>query len=193
MDVDAPIARLAEVAPLVRMASRQADDYVTAAYEAHHREVYSFLARTLRDDGEAEDLLQETFLRLSREVRANRVPDQLRGWLFQVAANLATSRFRRRGVVRRWLDRFGASETETPIAPSPEAQMLGRERFAEMEEVLRRLPEASRTALLLAAEGFSGAEIARAIGRSENATRTLLCRARQHIREELEGPEARER
>ena len=56
--------------------------------------------------------------------------------------------------------------------------------------VLADLDPVARTALLLAAEGFSGAEIAAAIGRSESATRTLLCRTRLRVRGRLESPEA---
>ena len=56
--------------------------------------------------------------------------------------------------------------------------------------VLADLDPGARAALLLASEGFSGAEIATAIGRSEAATRTLLCRTRLRVRGRLESPEA---
>src|SRR5262249_28528500 len=86
--VDAPFARVADVAPLARVVTRDADDFVSAAFRAHRDELFTFLARTTRDDDEAEDLVQETFLRLAREARAGRVPDQVRAWLYRVASNL---------------------------------------------------------------------------------------------------------
>jgi RNA polymerase sigma-70 factor, ECF subfamily len=187
--MEAPLAQLAEVAPLVRMSARHADDIVVAAFEAHQHELFTFLARTLRNDAEAEDLVQDTFLRLATEVRAGRVPDQVRAWLYRVATNLATSRFRRRSVVARWLERFAGAEHDAPPEPSPESRVLNRERAAEMERALRTLPEDARLALLLAGEGFPGREIAEALGRSEAATRTLICRSRIRLRTELEGGE----
>lgn len=182
------MARVADVAPLIRFATHDADDYVSAAFEAHRDELFTFLARTTRDDEEAEDLVQETFLRLAREARAGRVPDQLRGWLFRVASNLAMSRFRRRSVVGRFLGRFGASEVD-PQTGSPEQAAIRHERSAAMERALAALPAEARLALTLAGEGFSGREIARAINRSEAATRTLVCRARMRLRADLEAEE----
>jgi len=188
-DVDAPLAHVADVAPLVRLAARDADDFVTSAYHAHHDELYSFLARTTRDDDEAEDLVQEAFLRLAREARAGRIPDQVRAWLYRVGSNLAMSRFRRRGVVNRFLGKFGAGELGGEMA-SPEATVVRRERNAEMERALNALPAEARLALVLAGQGFSGHDVAEAIGRSEAATRTLMCRARIRLRAELEEEDA---
>jgi RNA polymerase sigma factor (sigma-70 family) len=184
-DVDVPIAQLGPVAPATRAGTGLADDFVTAAFEAHRHEIFSFLARTTRDDGEAEDMVQEAFLRLSREARAGRYPDDVRAWLFRVGSNLAMSRFRHRSVVGRWLERFGQQEHDRPALPSPERHAIGRERLADMERALRGLSPDERVALLLASEGFSGREVAEAIGRTEAATRTMICRARMRIRAEL--------
>jgi RNA polymerase sigma factor (sigma-70 family) len=132
-------------------------------------------------------VLQETFLRLAREVRSGRTPEQLRAWLYRVAANLLTSRFRRRSVARRWLERFGAGEGGDDRVPAPEASYLENERYREMERALQLISTEARTALLLAAQGFSGREIAVQLGKSEVATRALMCRARLRVRGELEG------
>ena len=71
----------------------------------------------------------------------------------------------------------------------PEASLLAREGRGELVAALEDLGPDARTALLLSAEGFSGAEIAAAIGRTEAATRTLLCRTRLSVRHRLEGAE----
>lgn len=68
---------------------------------------------------------------------------------------------------------------------------LRAERTALVRAALEHLPRDARVGLLLAANGFSGREIADAIGRTELATRTLICRARMELRERLrmlEGP-----
>ena len=187
--MDLPLARVPDVAPLVRVGARDADDFVTAAFEAHRDELFSFLARTTRDDSEAEDLLQEAFLRLAREARAGRFPDQARSWLYRVASNLAMSRFRRKRVVNRFLGRFGGTEHGGETG-SPESTAVRRERTAAMEQALASLPAEARLALVLAGQGFSGREVAQAIGRSEAATRTLICRARIRLRAELDEEEA---
>jgi len=186
-DVDRLSVSRVEAGPVARPAFRDANDFVTAAFVAHADELFTFLARAGRDDNGAEDIVQETFLRLSREVRAGRTPHQLRAWLYRVASNLLTSRFRRRTVARRWLERYGPATHAAETAPSPEAGLLGRERVQAMERALSVVAVDARQALLLAAEGFSGREIADALGRSEVATRALMCRARIRIRAELEA------
>lgn len=162
---------------------------VTVAFQAHRDELFTFLARTTRDDAEAEDLVQEAYLRLTREVLGGRPPEQVRAWLYRVASNLAMSRFRRRSVVGRFLSRFRVGEMGGD-ASSPEASVLRSERTAAMERALQTLPEETRVALVLAGEGFSGREVAASIGRSEAATRTLICRARMKLRAQLEQEEA---
>jgi RNA polymerase sigma-70 factor (ECF subfamily) len=174
-----------EVLPVVRR--RSADDAVVEIYESVHAELYSFIARSIRDDAEAEDLLQEAFLRLTREARAGRLPEQSRAWLYRVATNLIVSRSRRRGTVTRWLERFGKSEDNASIGESPEAGLIQRERAGDLERALAVLPADARLGLLLSGQGFSGAEIATALGRSNAATRTLLCRARVKVRAVMEG------
>ena len=189
LDVDVPIVSTVEPGPVARVAARRADDLVTAAFEAHRDELFTFLARSMRNDAEAEDFVQEAFLRLAREVRAGRTPDQVRAWLYRVAANLMTSGFRRRSVARRWLERVSAAPREPELGESPEAGLIGRERFIEMNRALREVPEEARLALLMAAQGFSGREIAASLGKSEVATRALMFRARTSIRAQLEGGE----
>jgi RNA polymerase sigma-70 factor, ECF subfamily len=157
---------------------------VTAAFETYHTEIFNFLRRSTRDESAAEDLLQEAYLRLTREVEGGRAPENTRAWLYRVASNLAISRGRRRTTVVAWMRRYGGVAED--VVESPESVMLGRERTSALEAALATLPADARTALLLSAEGFSGEEIASAIGRSNGATRTLLSRARVRIRLELE-------
>jgi RNA polymerase sigma factor (sigma-70 family) len=155
------------------------------AWDAYHGGIYAFLVDATRDGSIAEDLLQETFARLAREARAGRVPEQVRPWLYRVAGNLVVSRARRVLSARRWFDRFGVPEHRAAVAESPEARLLRREAFEDLDGVLKHLAPDARAALLLAAEGFTGHEIAESIGRSEAATRTLLCRARVRVRHDL--------
>ena len=166
----------------------RADEAVLAAiYEERRAELYAFLVGMTRDAEVAEDVLQDTFLRLVREARAGRLPDQVRPWLYRTAANAAIDRGRRGASLLRLLPRL----LERSDPPRPESEYLRSERDAELHAALAHLAPDRRAALLLAARGFSGAEVADLIGRSEGATRTLLCRARLELRATLEAAEVR--
>lgn len=165
-------------------ASRAADALL-AAYDAHQRGLYSYLLAATRDPNVAADLLQETFLRYLREAQADRLPVNAHAWLFRVATNLVMSGGRRQRTAARWAER----QPRADVAGSAEDEILRRERDRELLDSLDELPEDGRTALLMAAQGFSGAEIAGAIGKSESATRTLMCRARLRLRNRLADAE----
>ena len=164
----------------------RADEAVLAAiYEERRAELYAFLVGMTRDAEVAEDVLQDTFLRLVREARAGRLPDQVRPWLYRTAANAAIDRGRRGAALLRLLPRL----LERSDPPRPESEYLRSERDAELHAALAHLAPDRRAALLLAARGFSGAEVAGLLGRSEGATRTLLCRARLDLRAVLDPTE----
>ena len=158
---------------------------LTALYETHRAELFAFLVRMTRDREAAEDLLQETFIRLIKETRAGRVPDEVRAWLYRVAANAAISRSRRGATWTRLLPRL----VERGEPARPETEFLRAERETALHTALAELAPDARAALLLAAQGFDGHEIAASIGRSEGATRTLLCRSRVQLRLVFEARE----
>jgi RNA polymerase sigma-70 factor, ECF subfamily len=158
---------------------------LTALYEAHRAELLGFLLKMTRDREAAEDLLQETFIRLIREARAGRLPDAVRPWLYRVAANAAISRSRHGAVWNRLVPRL----VDRREPERPDAELLRAERDTELHAALASLPPDGRAALLLAAQGFNGHEIATSIGRTEGATRTLLCRSRVRLRLALDPAE----
>lgn len=160
---------------------------LTTLYEAHRAELFAFLLRMTRDREAAEDLLQETFVRLIRQTRGGRPPQDVRPWLYRVAANAAISRSRHGAVWSRLLPRL--VDRREPVRP--ESELLRVERDAELHTALAELAPDGRAALLLAAQGFDGHEIAASIGRTEGATRTLLCRSRVRLRLILEAEEGR--
>jgi RNA polymerase sigma-70 factor (ECF subfamily) len=183
-----PIAALPDDGPATEPIRRadpaaRAEADIARAYAEWHGELFGFLSNATRDRDVAEDLLQESFLLLVREARAGRAPDNIRAWLFRVASNLVVSRVRRRAVAGRWL----SSLVQREVGEAADAEMLREERRDDFERLLGHLTPDARVGLLLAAHGFSGAEIATTIGRSDGATRTLLCRARLHLRELLEA------
>jgi RNA polymerase sigma-70 factor (ECF subfamily) len=131
-----------------------------------------------RDRDVADDLVQESFLRLVKELNAGRPPANVAAWLFRVCGNLAMSRGRRLNVAQRFL-RVARSATDTPPA---DIEILRREENAVLLEGLATLSSEARAALLMAAQGFNGREIAEALGRTEVSTRTMMFRAREKLR-----------
>jgi RNA polymerase sigma factor (sigma-70 family) len=166
------------LAPLDRAPAVSPDAAVILqAFEDHRRPLASFAYAMTRDREAADDLVQESFLRLVKEINAGRSPDSVGAWLFRVCANLATSRGRRLSVAQRFL-RVSRSHDE----PAADVEILRREENATLLAGLATLPADHRAALLMAAHGFSGREIAQAIGKSEVATRAMMYRARETLR-----------
>lgn len=188
--VDTTIPPLEPVDAAAHAGTARADAIVVAAWIDHHEEIYAFLVRATRDPAAAEDLLSEAFLRLTHEARADRAPDNVRAWLYRVAANLAASRGRHLASAVRWFNATAARLARTDPDDPPETRLLVAESQARLLGAMSELGSDARAALLLSAEGFTGAEIADAIGRSEAATRTLMSRARVQVRGRLGRAEA---
>lgn len=154
------------------------DAIVGSAYVTHRAPLQRYLGALTRDPAVAEDLTQDAFERLTRETRAGRVPADIGGWLHRVGHNLAMSRGRRLSVADRH-----RTELAVPGAmPSPERLTEVDEDRRAVYAALAQLATVDRQALILASMGYRGDEIARSIGRSDGATRTLLCRARAKAR-----------
>lgn len=151
-----------------------------AAYDAHATQLKAFAMAATRDD-DADDLVQETFYRLVRELRTGHQPENVRAWLFRVCGNLIASHGRRRGVRARATFRLAERST----APSAEEHVIRGAENALLKSALARMRPAERVALLLSASGLDSAEVGRAIGRTPNATRAFLCRSRIELRKQL--------
>ena len=151
---------------------------VSAAYDEHAPALRAYALRCLRDAAAADDVMHDAFLRLLIESAAGRAPAMPRAWLFRVVSNLVVTRARHHSVVARRAQDL----LDRALAPSPEEVLVERESAALLDARLDGLPAHVRTAMVLAAHGYSVAEIARRIGRSELATRSLLCRQRRRLR-----------
>lgn len=138
----------------------------------------------LRSRAEAEDVVQDVFVRVLEHRRSLLTVRDMRVWLIRIAWNLALDRRRR---IRP--EQFDESFAESLVAssvPADEAIDEAQRLKAVLDE-LERLPKAERHVLLLSAvEELGTAEMAEVVGRSESAVRALLFRARTRLRERLE-------
>ena len=159
-----------------RKAALDAD--FSALYRSHLRDVYSYLYYRVGNHHDAEDLTEQTFLQAYRHfARAQRESDgrPLRPWLIRIAHNLAANLYRDRS--RRPQSRL---EDDAPVATAHSTEELvnGRDELARVLEGVKQLPDDRREALIMRfALGMDNREIARALGRTDGATKVLIHRA----------------
>ena len=153
-------------------------------YRTTYTALVRFLYRKVWDAERAEDLAQEAFAR----ALVHR-PDNPRGWLFVVAANMARDEARRAARERRHLTLL-KNEPE-PAAPAPDEQLSAELEGARVRKALDDLTPRDREVLLLWDVGQSYEEIAAQTGLARGAVGTTLARARRRLVEAFEkGSEA---
>jgi RNA polymerase sigma-70 factor (ECF subfamily) len=152
-----------------------------ALFERWAGRVLRFVERMVREPGAAEDLVQETFLRVWR-ARERYVPEaRFSTWLFTIAGNAARNELRRpfRGAAHDPLDPDDAKPELATDGPASDELVDARRTSLGLEAALAALPERQREALwLCAVEGLSYAEVALALETSEGSVKALIHRAR---------------
>jgi len=159
------------------------NEFVVYAYEHYAPELNRFATALAGNSFAGEDLVQEAFTRLAAETMNGSAPANTRAWLYRVTRNLHVSNCRRSSVAAGHAD--AVERSHEVISKSAEDEVLLHERDAELRRLLDGLDELDRSSLVMAALGYSGAEIGRRIGRNENAVRVRLHRARTRLRSEL--------
>lgn len=154
------------------------EEVVEGSFRDHAAAIRGKALQMTRDPEVAADITQESFLRLYVEARAGRMPDNISAWLYRTSANLIVSRARHTAVAHRFAPRLVGDDRPA----EPDAIAVLREAQDELVAILAMLPAQDRMALVMAAHGATGREIARRLGRSELATRAVLCRARRRLR-----------
>ncbi|HTY87031.1 MAG TPA: sigma-70 family RNA polymerase sigma factor [Candidatus Acidoferrum sp.] len=181
-------------ADMGRLAAGQ-DAALNDLMERHATPVFQFLCRMVGNEDEANDLAQETFVRVFKSCRSFRVNEKFSTWLFTIAANLARNHF-------RWRSRhpnvsleaeMGEAEqtlgnTLLAAGPAPNEQALAAERAAAVRAAVGKLPEDLREAIVLCEwEELSVAEAATILEATPKAVESRLYRARQMLRERLKS------
>ncbi len=156
---------------------------LTALVRDYSGLLYRVALSILRNSAEAEDVVQDAFLRvLQRQGELDKIVD-VRPWLVRIAWNLALDR-RRRVRPEQMDEIFAAGLVSTDLPADQAMAEVGRMR--RVLNAIERLPTKEREALLLSAmDELTTAEISAVLGRSESSVRSLLFRARTHLRERL--------
>jgi RNA polymerase sigma-70 factor (ECF subfamily) len=151
--------------------------------DRHKDAVVNYLTRLTGNRDRAEDLAQETFLRLFRSAGSYSEQGLLRGYLFRIATNLVRSEERREKRLRLLLPFLGRQEHAEPAAPSG---LLRQEMHREVSAAVAQLPLRYRVPLVLhEIEGWAYADIAQALGCREGTVKSRIHRGRQHLKERL--------
>ena len=163
--------------------------------ERHATPVFHFLCRMVGNEDDANDLAQETFVRVFKSCGSFRAEQKFSTWLFTIAANLARNHFRWRSRHPNIsLDAENAETGQTlgstlpANSPAPNEEALAAERAAAVRAAVKNLPEDLREAIVLCEwEDRSLAEAATILETTPKAVESRLYRARGILRERLKS------
>lgn len=162
--------------------------------QKYRKPIIHFMYRMVHNEAVAEELAQEVFLRVYRSRQTYRAEARFSTWLYRIATNLGVNHARdtrhERTASTIYLDETDSETGTTPdvadLTPSVESGLLRNERMAAIREHVMALPERQRMAVLMHKyEGMDYKQIGDVLKLSESATKSLLFRAYQTLREKL--------
>ena len=162
--------------------------------EKYRKPIINFMYRMVHNQAVAEELAQEVFLRVYRSRQTYRAEAKFTTWLYRIATNLGVNHARdtkhERAAQTIYLDQPDPETGTTPdvadLHPGAEEEMVKDERMKAIRKHVMALPERQRTAVLMHKyQGMDYKEIGAVLRLSESATKSLLFRAYQTLRERL--------
>ena len=156
----------------------------------HNRRVYRVARAIVKDESEAEDVMQEAYVNAYTHLHQFAERAQFSTWLTRIAVHEALARVKKRDRLTEFDENEEASESTMPafnfIGRSPEQQASNAELRALLETAVESLPQGYRVVFVLREiEGLNTAETADSLGVTEETVKTRLHRARALLREEL--------
>lgn len=157
----------------------------------YNQRLFRIARGILADDGEAEDVMQEAYVRAFRELAGFRGEARFATWLTRIACHEALARARKR---RRLVPLAAGGPPDPPAeAPGPERELQNRELHAVLQEAVEALPDPLRAVFCLReVEGLSTEEAADAMGLTVENVRVRLHRAKRSLRDALDQRIGRE-
>jgi RNA polymerase sigma-70 factor (ECF subfamily) len=157
--------------------------------------LYRTALRMTRSEAEAEDLVQETYIRAFRFRHQFTAGTNLKAWLFRILTNTFINQYRRKAarpdttelddVEESILYRHMRDVSPGSASPDPEAELIDNTVSSEVTDALEALPEKFRTTLLLDVEGFSYKEIAEVLDIPIGTVMSRLHRGRKFLQKRL--------
>jgi len=183
---------------LVNAAKRGEEEAFTMLVEKYSHQVFSLSMRMLNDYGEAEDLTQEVFLKVFKNIKRFKGKSKFSTWLYQITLNAAINRINYLKK-RRHYDSDSVNQTSArgndenygvdlpDLSPSSEDEVIGRETYTKILEEINSLPEEFRVVIVLRdLEEKSYQEIAEILNIPEGTVKSRIHRAREILKKKLE-------
>jgi RNA polymerase sigma-70 factor (ECF subfamily) len=169
---------------MVRKASRGDERAAGNLFDHYYPRVYAYALAKLRNTPDAEDVASETFARVLRDLdRFRWAGAGFEAWLFRIAGNLITDKFRARN--REELGDEATAEI-AGLGETPEQALVASELRDELAQMISKLvPNQQEVLLLRFAAGLSTHEVAGVMGRKVNAIRQLQFRALESLRSQM--------
>jgi RNA polymerase sigma-70 factor (ECF subfamily) len=183
------VATTATDEELVRRAQQDDERAFGELVTRYESKVYSLAMKMLRNPEDAEDVLQDTFLRAYRGIKSFKGNSTFSTWVYRITANSALMRLRKKQLPQVSIE--DSDERETPIsiadwAPGPVEQLLNQEMQRVMDEAIEALPPEFRQVFILRdVEELSNADVAEILDLSVAAVKSRLHRARLKVRNRL--------
>ncbi len=178
-----PFVGSSSIAELVKRAQKGSEEAISDLISLFQFDLYRFCVYLTKTPHEAEDLTQDVFLKVLKNIKKVKKPEMFKSWLFQSAKNL-------------FLDRLKATQVRQKVSREKVEQAMGiteasnPERVLELQKTLEKLaPEDRLLILLVDQQGYSYGEVADLFGLSESAVTSRIYRVRQHIRNDFEKKE----
>ena len=163
-----------------QMRNVTARDMVTRAFDEWRLDIYRYTLSIGLDPASAQEITQETFLRLFVSLdKGERIENQ-RAWLYRVSHNLALNLRMKESRLGRWTPEL--DEALVDSGANPEQAFLERERLSRLHREVARLSEQQRQCLHLRAAGFRYREIAGIVGIKTSTVSEFLKRAIERLR-----------
>jgi RNA polymerase sigma factor (sigma-70 family) len=152
------------------------------AFTLHHRAVFRTARALVRDNGLAEDVTQEVFLRLYRNQDQTPGEELLRAWLLRVTMNVARNTLRGQGRASAREDEYAKkAERDGWFTAAPEEEYERRTEIEEARRALDKIKEPMRSCLLLKQQGLTYREIAETLSINETNVGSLVARGRKEF------------
>jgi RNA polymerase sigma-70 factor (ECF subfamily) len=155
------------------------EDQMIGLFDELREPVYRYLLCVSACAADADEIVQETFLKLYQHLHAGGTQDNLRGWVFRVAHNIGVNKLKSRKHLApsgpEQLPELNASGADP--APGPEELLLRKEKMIRLHAAISTLSEQQRQCLYLRAEGFRYREIAQILGVTISTVEESLRRA----------------
>jgi RNA polymerase sigma-70 factor (ECF subfamily) len=187
-DAAAATDRLLDVLASGTSRPMRLEDRLAELFRELRDPLYRYLLMLIWEPAASEELAQEAFLRLHREIVSGSKIKNMKSWLFRVAHNLAIDHTRTARPTDSLTDESVKAQAEAMRDTSvsdPEQTALARERFEQLTEAMSKLSARQRECLHLRAEGFRYREIASILGIGEPTVIENIRRAMQRLSKEL--------